>query len=339
MKLKGVEIFRVGTWSGSRKVEVTGTMLDEIVSNFANLNSKVSGFGVAAKLGHKTNPGDPALGWATNVYRQGDVALADFDDVPPDIVDRIGKRQYNSVSIEMYPVLTYAGQVFKNVLSGVAFLGSEWPAVKGLKPLSEAESLFSDDAEKLVLTQEINVLKFTQEDADSLVLAAETRVRVELQGKLDAAVAAAAAATTEADTAKAALGVLRTEGQANAFASLIDEAITAGKVLPKSKDSYLAMASTFAGKTDKVKVGDKELTPVEMFKTLLDGLPKVLKFGEEGRSTPDKPGSEGERASDRVHAAALVKQAGDTKLSYEDAVKAVFATDAELKADYLSEIA
>lgn len=339
MKLKGVEIFRVGTWSGSRKVEVTSGMLDQIVSNFSDLNSKVSGFGVPIKLGHNNKVGEPAYGWAQNVYRQGDVALADFDDVPPELVDRIGKRQYNSVSIELYPVLAYEGRTYNNVLSGVALLGAEWPAVKGLKPLSEAESLFSDDVgEKLVLNQEIDVtLKFTQEDADALVLAAETRVKAEMQSKVDAAEAAKATAETEAATAKAALSALKTEDQTRAFGDLIDGAIREGKLLPKSKDAYLAMAATFAGKADKIKVGDKEVTPVEMFKSILDGLPKVVSFREEGRSEAERPGAEGDKASDRVHVAATVKQTENPKLSYEQAVAAVFAADPALKAEYIEE--
>jgi hypothetical protein len=340
MQLKGVEIFRVGTWSGSRKVEVTSGMLDQIVSNFAELNSKISGFGVPIKLGHNNKVGEPAYGWATQVYRQGDVALADFSDVPPELVDRIGKRQYNSVSIELYPVVPYDGKTFHNVLSGVALLGAEWPAVKGLKPLSEAESLFSEPAEKLVFTQEVidPMLKFTQEDADALVLAAETRVRTEMQGAVTAAEQAKETAETELSTARAALTVFKTEAELAAFATLIDAAIAEGKVLPKSKDAYVAMAATFAGKTsEKVKFGAAEVTPVELFKSFLDTLPVVVKFGENGKAIVEKPEATGEKAADRVNAKASELTAADPKLSYEDAVVRVFAADPDLKAEYIQE--
>lgn len=332
--LQNVEIFSVGKWKGSRTVEATSEMLDEIVQNFQDLNS-IPGFGVPVKRGHSSNVGDPAYGWMSDLKRNGDVLTADFTDVPSEIIDAIGKRRYNSVSIELAPKIEYAGKTYKNVLAGVALLGSEWPAVKGLAPLS-ASKFAEDGTEVLELNakEESTVtLKFTQEDADSLVLAAETRVRTELQAKLDDATASLTAASTRATVAETALKTFKADADNKEFSTIIDQAIKDGKLLDKNRAKINLMAAAFMGQ-GTVKVGDKEMTPLEMFKDFIADLKPAVRFGEHLNSEQRDP-STATKASDEVHEAVLayIAEHGG-KPTYEAGMAAVFQADPDLKARY-----
>ena len=340
--LQGVEVFATGDWSGSRKVVADGAMLDRIVSNFHTLkqaDTSTSGYGVAAKLGHASMPGDPAMGWMSALERVDNKLVADFSDVPPEIVDAIGKRRYNSVSIELYPQIKAGGKTYKDVLGGVAFLGSEWPAVKGLKALSASK--FSEAGEAVILTQEQDVpnetLKFSQDQADALVTAAVTKATADMAAANAKLTTDLAAATLRADTAEAAVKSFATEAETKAFAAVIEQAEKDGRILPKDRPMIEAVAATFRAKQGKTKVGDKEFSSLDLFTAHVASMPKAVKFGERGAgSNQDRPGS-GKKASDELAERASLAQAkagGPSKLSYEDAVNAELAQDAELKARY-----
>lgn len=334
--LSGVEVFSVGEWSGSKKVAVNSAMLDEIVANFYALNKKTPGYGVPVKLGHKTNAGDPAFGWMSEIARTGDTLVADFTDVPSSVIDAIGKRRYNSVSIELWPEIKSDGTIFKNVLGGVALLGAEWPAVKGLKPLSASK--FSEGGESAIeLSMKENpMLKFTQEDADALVLAAETRVRTELAAQLATAATALTASELRATTAEAAVKAFKAEADTKEFAAVIDLAIKEGKLLDKNRAKLDAMAATFMG-MGSIKVGDVVMTPLQMFKDFVAEMPARVRFGEQGGAAQSKVGDGVAKASTELAQLASAKQAeagGASKMSYETAVGLVLSQNPELKARY-----
>ncbi len=327
--LKNIEVFATGTWNGSKKTVVDTAMLDRIVENFNTL-SKISGFAVAGKLGHNDAPGVPAMGWVSALVRKGNTLLADFANVPPDLIDKITNKQYNSVSVEIWPQVTYEGKVHKDVLGAVAFLGAEWPAVKGLKPLSE--SLFvSNGQDQILFTQERDVtLKFTQEDHDALVLAAVNKA-------VATATEATTKATERAERAEAALKIMASDAAVKEAAALIDTAIAAGKVLPKQKDELLAMAAQMGvGSATKFKVGAVDKTGTEVFKSFLDGLPVKVQYGERGASSAEQPGAD--KASDEVDTKAKAEIAtSGGKLNYSQAVDLVLTKDPALKTRYAQE--
>jgi hypothetical protein len=330
--IKGVEVFAAGTWNGSKRVSVDSNMLDRMVSNFSSLN-QISGFGVPVKLGHNTRVGEPAMGWVTSLERQGNTLLADLSDVPLELVDKIGKRQYNNVSVEIWPKVDYQGQVYTDVLGAVALLGSEWPAVKGLKPLSA--SVFAEiGVEKLELnTKEPPVtLKFTQEEADALVA---TAVAAALAAK-DTEIAAL---TQRVAVGEAALKTFREDNAKVAAGQLIDAAIKEGKVLPKQRDELMAMAEAFGANTaTKFKVGTVEKTGLEMFQGFIAGLPVKVSYGERARSEAMAPGDGEAKIADIVNDKVqeqITASAG--KMSYEDALAQVFRADPALKTRYAQE--
>lgn len=131
--LENQEIFSVGVWKGDKYTEID---LDNMVENYKILSSEVKPM---LHLGHTRakEDGNPALGWATKVYRKGEKLLASFKDVPEIVYNAIKKGNYKRVSSEI--IWDYKsnllGKVYKRVLAGVALLGADMPAVTNLKDL------------------------------------------------------------------------------------------------------------------------------------------------------------------------------------------------------------
>lgn len=134
--VRAVEVMRVGKWND---IEFTLEDLDTMIAAFAERP-----FSVPLKVGHGEVSGLPAFGWVDRVYRQGDVLLADFRDVPAWIFESVFVRhEYDHVSIEVFFDLKVNGKKYKRVLKAIALLGAETPAVNGLAPLRDA--IFAPD--------------------------------------------------------------------------------------------------------------------------------------------------------------------------------------------------
>lgn len=332
--LRNVEIFKVGIWHGSRTVEATPEMLDQIVSNFDNLNSKISGYGVPIRLGHNNNIGEPAFGWMSELARVGDTLVADFGDVPLAIIDAIGKRSYNSVSVELYPSVTFEGTTFENVLGGVALLGADWPAVKGLKPLSA--SMFAEAGEKLELTnEEIDVATFTQEQHDTLTAAAVAKALEDAGTILAAEQAKVTAAEQRAVKAEEALAVLVEDGEKTEITAIIKAAEDKGAIVPANKSKVEAFAETIRKSVVK---GDERKALLATFKAFVEALPPRVKFGEQGQSKPNNDAEQGTKAADEIDAKAKALMSASPTLTYEKAVQQVYAANPELKTAYAQEM-
>tara|TARA_R110000868_G_scaffold352564_3_gene613813 strand:- start:4729 stop:5739 length:1011 start_codon:yes stop_codon:yes gene_type:complete len=336
--MKNVEIFGIGKWRGSREVAVDGAMLDRIVDNFQNLNSKVQGYAPAVKLGHNNRIGEPAFGWVTALRRDGDKLVADFSDVPENIVDKVSKRQYNSVSIELWPSVEYAGQVFKDVLGAVALLGAEWPAVKGLKPLSA--SIFAEDNTGEWFEKDTEVMtNFTQEQHDALVTAEVSQATTDLQAQVTSLNEQMEAETECRVRAETALKMFTEKAFKQNVESIVQSAIDSGKILPKNKENTIAMAESFAADaTKKFKVGDKEMDALEMFTQFISDMPTKVDFKEHGNSEENSPGDE-ERASDILDAKAKgLMKTKDFSGDYSNAIQSILESDKELASRYAQEV-
>lgn len=155
--IRGVEIFRTGKWNGDT-YQVAD--LDEMVANFGRV-----GFRPPVKLGHKEVSGGEAFGWVKEIRRQGEKLVADFMDVPAQLLDKIRARAFDTVSSEIFWNLQRNGQKFRRVLKAVALLGAETPAVSGLKPLRE--NAFSEDELLAVHTYELHMEDFDMSDDDT----------------------------------------------------------------------------------------------------------------------------------------------------------------------------
>lgn len=341
--LKSVEVFSAGTWSGSRKVTVTPAMLDGMVKNFATLN-QISGFGVPIKLGHNKTVGEPAYGWMSALERIGDTLVADFADVDPAIVDAISKRRYNSVSVELWPAVEYAGKVFENVLSGVALLGAEWPAVKGLKPLSA--SVFAEAGDKIELSTKEPDMTFTEDQHATLMAAAVTKAIAETEAKtatalseatakVTAAEAATAVAVAAKDAAEKTVKDFAEKAEKAEIAEIITAAEKKGQIVPANK----AAIEAFAEKVRLSATGEDRKALLASFKGFVEAMPAKVKFGEQGSSEATAL-AEGETAVSKIDALVKAHMSATKTTDYAVAFAAVLAdpANAELKTAYAQEM-
>lgn len=133
MGIKGVQIFKTGTWNGKT---ITEDDLDKMVQAFSE--TKPKGVAPFIKLGHNDeqaiikSSGEPAAGWIENVKRVGNALYCDFVDLPKKIFEAIKNKAYRKVSIEMLNNFEIDGKKYPKFLYAVSLLGAELPAVSTL---------------------------------------------------------------------------------------------------------------------------------------------------------------------------------------------------------------
>jgi len=137
-ELKDVEIFGIGIWKGNK---ITGEDLDGIVNDTNEIIDKLK---PKVKLGHGDKQallqrtGLPAGGWITKLKRAGDKILVDIKEVPKVLYQLIKNGAYKRISSEILTDYTEPStkKVYKKVLSAIAFLGADLPAVTNLKDIA-----------------------------------------------------------------------------------------------------------------------------------------------------------------------------------------------------------
>lgn len=189
--LTDVEILDVGTWDASTgPVKITEAFADELVQNTNELIS-LGLLQPPAKLGHPKNQkllqqeGWPAAGWIRNLRRDGTKIVADVAKVPQKLADLIEAGGYRKISSEFWKSFGKVGGKGKSygpVLTAIAFLGEELPAVS---TLDDMIALFGSGLQPAVVklssgrgdTTRVELEKKTKADedleADDLIAAAE----------------------------------------------------------------------------------------------------------------------------------------------------------------------
>ena len=142
-----VELMRTGTWDASTgRVKIDVGLLEDIVKNYASLRGLID---IPMKLGHAASgnllpKGMPAAGWVSNLKlsdRGGGnvVLLADIETTSETITELIRNGAYKNLSVEIHGAFEDGdGNKYTNVLTGLALLGAELPAVKGLKDIGDS---------------------------------------------------------------------------------------------------------------------------------------------------------------------------------------------------------
>lgn len=134
-EISGVEVFSVGTWNGD---PYTLEDLNTLVESFEKTKSKLPPY---LKIGHDPEQklvqkdGMPAIGWVKNLYVLGDKLIADFCNIPKKIYELIQARSYRKVSAEIYFNLGIGEETYSKLLSGIALLGADTPAVMNLNDI------------------------------------------------------------------------------------------------------------------------------------------------------------------------------------------------------------
>lgn len=134
-----VEVFAVGRWNGYK---FTKEDLVSIANAFSNLRGFIK---APIKLGHNEDQplkdGDFALGWIEDLWvdkdEQGkDKLFAKLTDLPKIVYDAIQKKLYRKVSIELDFGVEHKGRYYAYVLTGIALLGAQLPAVSTLNDIA-----------------------------------------------------------------------------------------------------------------------------------------------------------------------------------------------------------
>ncbi len=348
MEINGVEIFRSGKWNGDKYDDRD---LDDMVENFDKV-----GFQVPVKLGHREVSGGEAYGWVKALRRMGDKLVADLKDVPAEIHAKIKSRAFDAVSAEIFWDLARNGRKFKRVLKAVALLGSEIPAVSGLKPLRDT---FTEDELRAVHSYTLHTEDFTMPDDKQL-----DDVKAELkktQEQLTKALGEVKTLKEKGGGDDLALQIKAMNERTSTLEKELSEAkererkaVVTGKLdklrLPAFKDHFRALyefVSADPTKTVKFSTLNDKGEPVERdtpFISVLDDLVERINKGAEylfkehstvgewrrDDAPQDDPGIEIDR---------LVKKriAADSKLDYATALEAVLADpeNEQLKRQYV----
>ena len=346
--ITGVEIFAVGKHRGSETVNITEHDLDQMVASFSAIGD-ADGFKPVLKLGHDDaqkffgqRKGAPNLGFVERIRKEGSKIIADFANVPDALVDLIRPRRYNAVSIEMFPKTEVNGVAFSNVLTAVALLGAELPAVKGLKEL--AATLFTEEPDgpdftgnalELNTSEEEDMATYSQEQLDQLVEAAVAKAKDEVRTEFADQVATLTTERDDAakakDTAENALRQFEDDTRKRDAETMVNDAIKAGKLTPAQKDEALAFALSLSG---TIKFGDEEKSSADVFKSFIEALPKKVDFDEHGAAEDQEGKKHDASASEEVDTKAKKLMSEKGIETYAEARKIVLDENPTLKQRY-----
>lgn len=298
-----VEIFAVGKWNG---MTFSKKDLEGIAANFKKLLEVLR---VPLKMGHNDDQpmtdGQPAIGWVTNVELINDKLIATFSDVPDIVIKAIDKKLYRNVSVELFSNFDYKGEHYDHVLSAVALLGADIPAVNtladlgtyiGREEIKASRSIFTaiennQSSEEIMDIQELEKLKKENEDLKM----AKANIEKEMFAK-------------------------KVSDHRSVLSGLLEDAVKENKILPVTRDAFM---KTMKFETDKVlDVSKEEVSAfISTFKTQKQAEQAQMTTSIEKYSA--NPGEE-------LHDLAIKKMEFAKGLNYEQALFSVMRENKEL---------
>jgi len=152
-ELKDVEVFGTGEWNNHK---ITDEDLDNIVNGTNEIIDKLK---PKVKLGHDDKQellqksGLPAGGWITKLKKVGNKILVDIKEVPKVLYNLVKNGAYKRISSEILYDYTEPStkKKYAKVLSAIAFLGADLPAVTNLKDIA---ALYDADEEATLIIYE-----------------------------------------------------------------------------------------------------------------------------------------------------------------------------------------
>lgn len=333
--LKNREILKVGTFNGEPFDEDD---LDDIANNFTKLADIHK---VPLKFGHDADhraDGQPAIGWVSRVYREGQKLFADFSDVPNIVAKAIKKKLYRAVSVEVLFKVDNKGKRFGHVLDAVAILGADQPAVKGLADLDAllaTRAEFSGGRRVAFTVSEGNGKrpsskehdmdkKEIQEMVDAAVEPLKganvklTKENTDLKAKLKTITDADEKRTKE-DTAT------RILASRKAVTNLLDTAVRDNKMTPAVRETYAGQI----GLADDEKVLDIDVDQVKIMCSATKGTDTDETGKDNGEKKFDDPEAELNRLT-------RVSQSESGEKDFLAAFSLVCAANPELHVAYLN---
>lgn len=319
--LHGVPIFSAGTWEGTGSKTGGDSFkeedLDNIVKSFKQVGTQVK---PRLILGHDKGKsekfsGYPALGWITNLYREGKDLKADIKEMPAKIKELIDKKAYGRFSPGIWRKMKVAGNTHLNVLDHVALLGATLPAntdldgmIEGLYAIENNDDLVQYNNK---LEMNMDEIKF-QEKLDALT----SRI-TQLETENVAAIKAKDDVVIENTELKALFEKSEHDKNVVEFESFLDGQIKEGKVTPAQKADFVALAmgndelKTFTY-NDKIVEGNR----IDLVKRVVENS-SIVPIGEDSRKAdmPEKPGNTEDEYDKKI-----IAYAKENKVSTSEAI-------------------
>lgn len=338
------EIFAVGKWNGY------SFSLDDLKSIAANFSHFSNLLKVPLKFGHNDEQpltdGQPALGWVERVWLDGEKLMAEFSDVPQIVMDAVKKKLYRKVSIELDIDVENKGKLYNYVLSGVALLGADIPAVSTLSDLTKFMSrsaafsagrklnfeaiagVLNEKGATIMDLQQLSekVAALTTQVADLTAKNSElTLSKAEVESKL-AKLEADAEERDEAEK-KAAMSAKRAD-----VVKVFDDAIKAGSITPVQKASF--------SKVLRIE-DDAALTALDLadVKAMIGAGSANFSASGSGMGSGSAAGAsddDGKTPAEIVVERARKLMAADASLNFAAAQTKVFEADKDLARRYLT---
>jgi len=361
-ELRDVEVFGVGVWKGNK---ITGEDLDNIVSGTNEIIDKLK---PKVKLGHDNKQallqrtGYPAGGWITRLKRAGDKILVDIKEVPKVLYQLIKNGAYKRISSEI--LTNYAEpstkKVYKKVLSAIAFLGADLPAVTNLKDIAalydadESANLIIYEKEEKKTTKKVdkkrketyimpNGIKVTEVEGKKFVAVEDYEKLEKEKETIDKEKETAKgfkekfeAEEKKSKEAEEKLGKISKEKREAEIKTFIDDHCSEKdmRFLPKQKEVLMALVeSTSDEKKIKFTVDDKEteLSQRELLEKFIELQPNFSDsiFAELSKGEEEK--EEGKDKSIPEEKKVQKYMAENKGVSYREAVLAVLDATEEKK--------
>lgn len=336
------EVFAVGKWNG---MTFTQEDIKGIADAFASLGDKMR---VPLKFGHNNEQpitdGQPALGWVDKVWVQGEKLMARFVDMPKVVMDAIKKKRYRNVSIELDMNVMHMGQAYKNVLTGVALLGADIPAVNTLKDLTHymsrdggfavgCHAAFSAIAGNITKESTMDLEKLQQQVTDLTVKVGElTTTNAKLtadNAELTAKVGKFTADKEAADKAarEAAIKTKREE-----ITKILDAGVKATSITPAHRESFAKLLRV----DDDAAVEAIDMEQVRAFANVKASFSRTGEQG--GTGSEGDSNTSGESVDIRVDRAVKDEMAKNKSLTYMAAQELVFTRDPKLGREYIDNV-
>lgn len=285
----GIEIFRAG-----RHIDDAGNAHEFSEADVAAMAASYDPAMREAPLcvGHPAS-NLPAYGWVKGLGAAAGVLSMNTHQVEPQFAEMVQASRFKKRSASFYPP-THPSNPKPGgwYLRHVAFLGAQPPAIAGLKDIQFGEGDASGAisfSEAVTTHHQEHTMTPEQELADAKKKADEA----------EAARKQAEAETAAAKTKLAQFAEQQRKDRHAAHVSFADAQVKAGKLLPKDKETAVAMLDSLA-ESQPVEFSEagasKKVSPAEWLKGLIEGAKPVVEFGEFA------PGGAGGHRKDRTDA-------------------------------------
>jgi len=329
MDISNVPIFSTGKWRGKGSAEggdeITTDFLDSVVSTFKAVGAKVKPRLILGhdKLQSEKFSGMPAVGWITDLKRDGNILYANLKEVPEKIKNLIDKKAYGRLSPAFFKKLNIDEKEYINVLDHTALLGAELPADMDLDyMLTNVYENYQIDLEYTEQSQSVTIPKGDNMDELQEKLELLEKEKIKLEKDLNDN--RLYMAELENKNKELLLNVeeekkLKHNAELN---FMLDKKIEEGKLLPSQKSILFALCSdsesirsySYIENNEQKKVEGKE---IDLLKSFLDIQPKVVNFQEQAQAVVPENLNE----DDKIHKFAL-NYAKENNVSYSEAVRA-----------------